>query len=125
MRSQDVTVENVKLLSAYLTAPPAAQPQPSSGGGVSIAAVVGGATAGAVVIAAAMAVCIWCFLRRRRGPQADPEAPQEPEYRADPFYCGQASSFLLINQATCTYRHICYHSETGDSQVAFEGFAEV
>ncbi len=85
MRSQDVTVESVRLLSADLTAPPA-QPQ-SASGGVNIAAIAGGVTAGAVVLMAAIAVCTWCFLQRRNA-QPEPEAPLEPEHRADPFYCG-------------------------------------
>ena len=85
MRSQDVTVDSVRVLSADLIAPPT-QPQPSPAR-VNTAAIIGGVTAAILVLAAGTGVALWCFLRRRRT-QQDVVEPAEPEYRADPFYCG-------------------------------------
>lgn len=84
MRLQDMTVETVRLLSVDLTTP-AASAQPSSGA-INAAAVAGGVTAAAFILAAAIGLGVWWFLQRRGTPAAV-EAPQEPEYRAEPFYC--------------------------------------
>ena len=78
-------MENVRLLSADLTAPPA-QSQ-AAPGAINIAAVAGGAAAGVLVLAAAIAAGVCCFLRRRNA-RAEEKPPQELEYRADPFYSG-------------------------------------
>ena len=85
MRSNAVTVDSVRLLSADLTSP-TAQSQPASGS-INVAAVAGGVAAGVLVLAAAVAASLCCFLRRRNA-RTEGEVQQEPEYRADPFYCG-------------------------------------
>ena len=83
MRSQGVTVESARLLSVDLTTPAARVPS----GAVNAAAIAGGVTAAALVLAAAVGLGVWWLLKRRGAPAAA-EAPQEPEYRAEPFYCG-------------------------------------
>ncbi|CAK0761588.1 hypothetical protein CVIRNUC_002875 [Coccomyxa viridis] len=85
MRSQGMTVESVRLLSVDLTTPAARVQLPS--GAVNAAAIAGGVTAAALVIAAAIGLGVW-WSRKRRGTPAPAEVPQEPEYRAEPFYCG-------------------------------------
>ena len=85
MRSQGVTVESARLLSVDLTTPAARVQLPS--GAVNAAAIAGGVTAAALVIAAAIGLGVW-WARKRQGTPAPAEAPQEPEYRAEPFYCG-------------------------------------
>ncbi len=85
LRSQGVTVDSVQVLSAYLIAPPTqSQPSPAS---VNTAAIAGGVTAAVAVLAAGAVVALWGLLRRR-GTQPDIVEPAEPEYCADPFYCG-------------------------------------
>lgn len=83
MQSQGVTVDSVRVLPADLIVPPT-QPSPA---GVNTAAIAGGVTAAMVVLAAGAGIALWCFLRRR-GTQQDVVEAAEPEYRADPFYCG-------------------------------------
>lgn len=85
MRSQGMTVESVRLLSVDLTTPAARVQLPS--GPVNAAAIAGGVTAATLVIAAAIGLGVW-WSRKRRGTPAPAEVPQEPEYRAEPFYCG-------------------------------------
>ena len=78
-------MESVRLLSADLTAAPAQSK--AAPGAINIAAVAGGAAAGVLILAAAIAAGVCCFLRRRNA-GAEEDHPQEPEYRADPFYSG-------------------------------------
>ena len=83
MRSQGVTVESARLLTVDLTTPAAGAPS----GPVNAAAIAGGVTAAAFILAAATGLGVWWLLHRQVNP-APAEAPQEPEYRAEPFYCG-------------------------------------